>query len=174
MGRFSDIWWRRERQPTLARTGATDGGRKHLLEAARLDPDNASPYVDLGNSFLRDERTDQAGVMYRQALGRNPESHDALIGLAIALIRDQSRRPRDVQEALELATKACSLTDHKSPPALIVLADAYAAAGLWGEAVSVARKALDVAQRTGKPDLAATVRTLLEQYEQQMAPRRAP
>ncbi|HUT92682.1 MAG TPA: tetratricopeptide repeat protein [Thermoguttaceae bacterium] len=156
------------------KTGSTDEGRKYLLEAARLDPDNASPYIDLGNSFLREQRTDQAGVMYRQALGRDPDSDAAMIGLAIALIRDQGRRPRDIEEALELATKACKLTDYKSSQPLIVLADVYAAAGRLPEAVSVARKALDVAQQTGKPDLAATVRTLLEQYEQQMAPRRAP
>ena len=156
------------------KTGATDEGRKHLLEAARLDPDIASPYTDLGNSFLREQRTDQACLMYRQALERDSDSGAALTGLAMALIQDRGRRPGDIEEALELATKACKLTDYSSPQPLIVLADVYAAAGRLPEAVSVARKVLDVAQQTGRPDLAATARALLRQYEQQMAPPREP
>jgi tetratricopeptide (TPR) repeat protein len=160
---------------TLAlNVGATEEGRKHLLEAARLDPNVASPYVTLGNSFLREQRTDRAGAMYRRALERDPGSDAAMIGLAMALIQDPGRRPRDVEEAVQLAASACKLTDHRSPPALIVLADAYAAAGRWGEAVSVARKALDVAQRIGNPKLAATVRNMLKEYQRQTVPRSAP
>ena len=156
------------------KTGSTDEGRKHLLEAARLDPEIASPYIDLGNSFLQEQKTDQASVMYRQALERDLDSNAALMGLAIALIQDHGRRPGDIEEALELATKACKLTNYGNPQPLIVLANVYAAAGRLPEAVPVARKALDVAQQTGRPDLAATARALLQQYEQQVAPRRPP
>jgi tetratricopeptide (TPR) repeat protein len=155
------------------RTGATEAGRKHLLEAARLDPDDASPYVDLGNSFLREQRTDQAIAMYRRALERSPDSDTTLVALAMTLIQAPERRPRDVEEALQLATKACELTDEQSPPALIVLAEAYAAANRLPEAVSTAGKAVDVASQMGSADLAAAARALLEQYRLQSAPRSA-
>ena len=152
--------------------GATDEGRKHLRDAVRLAPNIAAPA--LGNSFLREQDTDQASVMYRKALERDSDSDAALLGLAMALMQDQRRQPRDIQEAVELAARACKLTDHKKPPALIVLADAYAASGRLPDAISVARKALDVAQQIGKPDLAATVRTLLQKFEEQMATREVP
>jgi tetratricopeptide (TPR) repeat protein len=156
----------------LLSAGATDEGREHLLEAARLDPDNVSCYLDLGNSFLREQKTDQATAMYRQALERAPNCDAALTSLAIALVRKRRRKPGDIQEALELATKGCKLTRGKSAPALIVLAEAYAAAGRLPEALSAAREARDVARQTGRADLAAAVRGLLQQYEQQMALRR--
>jgi tetratricopeptide (TPR) repeat protein len=149
--------------------GSTDEGRKHLLESARLDPGNASPYIDLAHSFLRQQRQDQAIAMYREALQRAPDSEAALVGLAIALIEHPSRRPPHVEEALQLATKACTLTNGTSPPALIVLAEAYAAAGRLPEAASVARRALAAAQQAGRPDLAATARSLLDRCEREMA-----
>ena len=158
----------------LLKTGSVEEGRKSLLQAARLDPDLASPYVDLGNSFVREQKTDQAKVMFRQALERDPESDPALIGLAIVLIQDRDRQPRDIQEALESAVKACKLTKDRSVPALIVLAEAYAVAGRLPEAVRVAHKAMDVALRSGRPELAATVRALIGRIEQQAAPQRAP
>ena len=158
----------------LLKTGARDEGTKYLLEAARLDSDLVSPYVDLGNLFLREGNTDQAKAMFRQALAREPESDPALISLAIALIQDRDHQPRDIEEAVELAARACKLTNDEDVPALIVLTEAYAAAGRVREAESAARRALDAALQMGRPDRAATGRALLARIQQQTAPRRAP
>ncbi len=158
----------------LLKTGAADEGRRRLLDAARLDPEIASPYVDLGNSYLRERRADQASAMYRQALERDSDSNAALIALAMAILQSQNRQPHDLEEALKSATKACELTDYRSVPALIVLADANASAGRLPEALSVARTALGVAQQTGRPDLVAAAHALLRRLEQQMATGRTP
>ncbi len=148
--------------------GATEEGRKHLAEAVRLDPDHASPCVDLASSFLRQRRPREAVAMYREALRREPDSEAALVGLAIALMQHPERRPRHVEEAAELAARACALTGDKNPAALVVMAEACAATGRLPEAVSAAQKALDLARQLGKPDLAARVRTLLEKCEARM------
>lgn len=154
------------------KTGAIDSGRKHLLDAARLDPDNSLPYVDLANSYLRERNIDQAIVMYRRALERTPDSDTVLVGLAIALL--QVRGPGDADEAVLLATKACQVTNDKSPPAVIVLAEACAAAGRLPEAVAAARKALDVAQQSGDANLVRMAASLLGEYDQKMNARRNP
>ncbi|NLS91115.1 MAG: tetratricopeptide repeat protein [Planctomycetaceae bacterium] len=146
------------------KTGETEEGRHHLLEAARLMPGNASPYLDLAASYAGQQNADQAIAMYRLALARSPDSDAALVGLALALL--EVRRPRDIDEAMGLATKACQVTQQASPLALMVLAEAQAAAGRSSEAVATVRKAMDLAERTGRADLVEAGRTLLEQYQQ--------
>jgi len=153
----------------LLNLGSMAEGRKHLLEGARLDPDTASPYIDLGNSFLREHEVDQAVAMYRKALEREADSLAALIGLAMALLQTPGRGPQDIAEAVALAEQACHLTNQKSFPALILLADAYAAAGRPQQAGSVAQKALRLAEQMGNPQLARTAHALLEQYQRQPA-----
>lgn len=146
--------------------GAIDSGRKHLLDAARLDPDNSSPYVDLANSYLRERNIDQAIIMYRRALERAPDSDTILVGLAIALL--QARGPGNADEAVLLATKACQVTEDKSAPAMIVLAEACTAAGRLPEAVAAAHKALDAAQQTGDANLVRMAANMLGEYEHKM------
>ena len=147
------------------RMGATESGRKHLLEAARFDPDNASPHMDLAQSFLAERQFERASAMYRRALDREPDDPNVVMALAISLIQDPDRQPNAIEEALKLATRACELTGGKDPFALIVLADVHASAGRTGDAVSVARKALAIAESTGNLNLAATIRTRLEMYQ---------
>ncbi len=147
------------------KTGAVEAGRQHLLEAARLDPDNASPCIDLAHSYLQEQKAVQAVAMYRRALEAAPGSDVAMSGLAVALL--QVRGPGDIEEAVRLAAKSCEVTANRSPPALMVLAEAYAAAGRLPKAVAVARKAMGIAQQMGRNDLFATAYAFVERYDQQ-------
>ena len=90
------------------------------------------------------------------------------------LLEDQPAQPTAVKEALELATTACSVTEHKSPTALIVLADAYASDGQLPKAVSIARQALDLAQETGRPNLRARIGNMLSGVLRQLNSQPAP
>ncbi len=147
------------------KTGNRDAGRKHLLDAAKLDPENASPYIDLANTYLQEGDMTQAVGMYRLALERAPDSDKALIGLAAALL--QLRRPEDIEEAVRLATRACTVTGNQSVSASMVLAEAYSAAGRPEDAVAVARRLVQQAEKSGNTKLLAAVLPLLKRYEQQ-------
>jgi len=72
-----------------------------------------------------------------------PDNHTALNNLAWLLSTCEDHRFRDVTTAIQLAEKAVSLND--SAQLLDTLAESYAAAGRWEEALAAAKRALQMA-----------------------------
>ena len=70
----------------------------------------------------------------------------------------------DHSQAVELAEKACRLTERKAPELLDTLAAAYAASGRFSQAAATAREAIKLANQGGNKALAKTIQERLELY----------
>ena len=68
----------------------------------------------------------------------------------------------NVTEAIRFARRAARLTDFTNPDVLLTLADAYAAANRFDEAVDAANKALDAAAASA-PAMVPEIRRRLEE-----------
>jgi Flp pilus assembly protein TadD len=106
----------------------------------------------------------QAVNHYHQALTLKPDMVEALNNLAWILAASPSDALRNGAEAVRLAERACELSQRREPVLLGTLAAAYAEAGRFGEAVTTAEKARDLATAGGLKDVAAKNSDLLELY----------
>ena len=93
-----------------------------------------------------------------------PDLVPALNNLAWVLATDPDAANRNGAEAVELAGRACAVTDYQNPVLMGTLAAAYAEAGKFKEAIEIAQRARNLAQTAGQPEVAEQNRQLLELY----------
>jgi tetratricopeptide (TPR) repeat protein len=144
--------------------GRLDEAADHYRRAVTLRPDNAEAENNLARVLAQQGRQAEALDHFRRALALNGEHASALSGLA--WIRATSPEPLlDPTEALRLAERADTLTGHREPSVLDVLAAAYASAGRFDRAESTARLALQAANAAGLGNLAREIQDRLRLYE---------
>ena len=151
----------------LLERGDTRQGHNVLEELIRITPDDPQPYCFLGDSLLGSGETDEAVAMYSKALEKNADCFPAMLRWSQVLTASPNADPEARKRAIELATKACELTNYQRADALITLSDSHAAAGNLADAVSVAYKALQVASQLGQTEQANLARSRLRQYREQ-------
>ena len=98
-----------------------------------------------------------------------PNSPEALQSLAWILATHPNASLRNGNEAVYLASRAQEITQSKSPEALDALAAALAEQGEFDRAVQTAHNAADLAQRSGKAKLAASIIWRIGQYRARAA-----
>jgi len=151
----------------LKREGNFDAAIAHYYDAVRLKPDYTYAHYNLGELAERQGKVEAALKHYRRALLLMPDLVPALNNLARLLATHPDPVYRDVPQAIDLAEKACELTNNKEPLLLYTLSMAYAAAGRFSDARAAARKALNFALATGNHRLAERVRKGIKLYEKQ-------
>jgi tetratricopeptide (TPR) repeat protein len=155
--------------------GRFDQAKEHLSEAVRLDPRDPFAHFNLGAAYGRDENPQEAAVHLAKALRRDPDFLPALVSLALIRATSRDDAVRDGRQAVELATRACELTDHRNPEALYALAAAHAEVGRFPDAARTAEAAIQAAHAAGNQPLAETIQPLLDLCRQrttfQMDPR---
>jgi tetratricopeptide (TPR) repeat protein len=134
--------------------------------AINIQPDYANAHYNLANGLRANGRLDEAVDHYRQALKLSPDWPDPMNSLALLMATNPGVRSRDTNEAVRLACRACELTSYKNPVFLGTLAAAYASAGKFSEAVDMAKKAINLADAAGQPQLGDIIRHHLSFYEQ--------
>jgi tetratricopeptide (TPR) repeat protein len=87
-----------------------------------------------------------------------------LMVLAWLMATAPSNKDRDIVRAIELATKACELTDYNSMAPLGTLAAIYAEAGDFDAAVKWSEKAVRLIDDTTDPESRERMRRALESY----------
>jgi len=147
-----------------ASQGKLDEAVAAFSAALRLMPDSATAHYHLALALARQHKTTEAIRHYQAALKTLPDFPEALNNLAWILAANPDAQLRNGREAIDLAERACRLTDYKQPIMVGTLAAAYAEAGRFPDAVTTAEKAMTLAEQANQMELAARNRALLELY----------
>ena len=146
----------------LAELGRPDEAITEYEEALRLAPDNGQAHNNLGRLLSLQGRPAEALAHYREALRLLPDAPVVQGNLAWLRATCADPKFRDAGEALRLARAQAGPGNAR---ALDVLAAACAEAGLFDEAVTTARQAIEAAERNGEKSSAAEIRDRLKLYE---------
>jgi tetratricopeptide (TPR) repeat protein len=158
-------------EPAWLQLGIARAGQGKLAEAVeafsaalRIQPDDAEAHYHLAMALGSQHETKEAIRHYREALKALPDFPEALNNLAWLLAANPDPQVRNGHEAVNLAERACKLTEYKQPIMIGTLAAAYAEAGQFAEAVTAAEKAEALAKEANQMEVAAKNRSLLELY----------
>ena len=143
----------------------TGNALTQLQKALELKPGQPAVLSTLAHALEKSHQPAEAISNYREALRLQPDSVAALNGLAWMLATDPDPKVRSGAEAVELATKACDLTQSRWPDAIETLAAAYAETGRFPDAVASAQKAISLAIALGRKDATDQGREMLKDFQ---------
>ncbi len=102
---------------------------------------------------------------YTDALQLKPNWVEANNKLAWILATIEDEKLRNPAKAVQLAERACELTDYKQPEVLDTLGVAYAAVGRFTDARKTAKQAIETARKAKQEKLAEDIQSRLELYK---------
>lgn len=156
-----------------ARAGRMLTGKESVgvaIEALRVslnfDPASVETRAALALVYESAGQWAQAMAEYRALLKRHPDHPAAANSLAWLLATSPAGAVRNPEEAVLLAERLCHQTQFKTAETMDTLAAAYAAAGRFEEAATMARRALAVAGQAGESATAQQIERRLRLYEQ--------
>lgn len=155
---------------TLVEAGTVDEGVACLLRGVALDPDQVGVLLRATQGII--ERTGYADAIaaLHGALEKLPDHPLLLARLAQLLATCPDPGLRNSAEAVRLAERAVQATRGQNPATLYAAAVAYWSAGREDDGNRAARRALDLAQRTGQQEVAERIRQQLAQRPNRPAP----
>jgi serine/threonine protein kinase len=109
-----------------------------------MNPNDTTALFNRGGAHSRLGHFDEAKADYETALAIAPNNPKILCYFALVLATDPNEAMRDGKRAVELAQKACKLTDYKNPVVLEALAAAYAESGDFKSAVKWSEMAVEL------------------------------
>jgi protein O-mannosyl-transferase len=130
------------------------------------NPDDFTAHLGLVTVLPHLGRSAEAETHLKAALQACPDTPDALNNLAWTLATSGTANLRDGARAVELAERACKLTDYRETIMVGTLGAAYAEAGRFDDAIATAQKACTLATESGKTELLNINQNLLELYRQ--------
>ncbi len=141
--------------------GKTADALQLYAEILQADPKDWMAYRGRGDLYLTSGQHREAVEDLEKALAINGEDSGVLNNLAWVLATSPDESLRNGKRAIELATKACEVTEYKQPHILSTLAAGYAETGDFAKAVEWSKKAVELGDETQKSDLTKE----LESYE---------
>jgi protein O-mannosyl-transferase len=149
----------------LLESGRPAEASNHLAIAAQLMPSHPDVQYDLGLFLRRYGSPSEAMSHFRAAVAARPDFPAALNDLAAMLATAADAGLRSGAEAVQLARRACELTQYQQAALVTTLSAAYAEAGRFPEAIATAQKARDLATASGQTNVATRVEALLKLYQ---------
>jgi tetratricopeptide (TPR) repeat protein len=114
-------------------------------EAIERNPSYAPAYFGRANANVAQAKYSQALADYRQAIRIDPQFAAAYDNLAWILASAPLSDHRNGEQAVEMATKACELTNWKQAEFIATLAAAYAETGNFADAIHWQKRAIELA-----------------------------
>jgi tetratricopeptide (TPR) repeat protein len=136
---------------------------KDFDAAVRLEPKNAITYVGRGSTYHDSKEYEKAVVDYTTAIRLDPKLPTGHNNLAWLRATCPDAKLRDGKKAIELATKACELSEWKTWFELNTLAAAHAENGDFKEAIRWQKKAIELG--SDDKELLGKARQRLSLYE---------
>jgi tetratricopeptide (TPR) repeat protein len=149
---------------TEAMSGRPDSAYPLFVKSVEQVTNNANAHLHLAMAFERRNEIEKALSHYHTALALDPTLVAALNNMAWLKATHSDPSVRSGSEAVELAQRACKLTNFTEPMFLGTLAAAYAESGQFAEAISTAEKARTLALSKGQKQVADKNTVLLELY----------
>ena len=118
-----------------------------------FDPNNWLALRGRADTLLSLGEQAPAVTDYEAALKLQPEESGVLNNLAWVLATSPDAAIRDGKRAIELATKACELTEYKQAHILSTLAAAYAESGDFEKAIEWSTKAVETSDESMRENL---------------------
>jgi len=166
---FSRVQW--NSQPTNPREVRAGDGPS--FSGISFQAENAMTFVSqpevmnqvqLAAQLEAEGKIEEAIRQYRNALSMDSNNPVALNNLAWILATTDKPKLRNVEEAVQFATRAVKQTDYRQPLFMETLAAAYAQAGQFPQACEMAQAAGILAWVTGQMEMAAHDRKMLSLY----------
>ena len=148
----------------LLATGKLNEAVPYLNESLRTDANQVEIYKSLGLAYNQLGKHEQAVQVWTRALELQPDNVEFLNNLAWMLATVGDISSQDAAKAVELAERACERIGYKEPAILDTLAVAYASAGRFNDAVTMAQRAIDGAKAGGQDELAGQIQKRMELY----------
>lgn len=149
--------------------GQFANAKTELLAAEELDPSQPDIHRNLASVLSSLGDKSGATAEYEATLKLNPDDLFALNDLAWLRAACAEATIRNGAEAVRLAKHANELTHYTQPIIIGTLANAYAEAGQFDDAVATAQKAIAKATETKMPQVADKNRELMELYKSHQA-----
>jgi tetratricopeptide (TPR) repeat protein len=137
-------------------------------------PNDPKLHCEFGLALAHLGQTREAMSHYARALRLQPDYPEALERLAWIAATDPRPEFRNGTEAVNMAQRACELTEHKQAQCLATLSAAYAEARRFPEAISAAEAAEKLAASANQREMAAKCSSLLETLKSGKPWREAP
>ena len=144
--------------------GELDLAMRDLNQAIKLNPRDAKAYDNRAKVYSRKGELDLVIHDLGKVVELDPSNARAYNSLAWILATHEDSQFRDGARAVQLAEKACVLTDYKALASLDTLAAAYAELGQFDKAVETAAKAINIARAAKNEKLAKNFQRNLELY----------
>jgi tetratricopeptide (TPR) repeat protein len=134
-------------------------------QALAFNPRSAEACAALGMACYQNGQFKEAAVSWQKSLDLNPAQPLILNNLASLLATASDASLRDGPRAVALAEQASQLAGGTNPMVLCTLAAAWAEAGHYDQASTVARKALELARSQKNENLAAALQHQIQLYQ---------
>ncbi|MCA9220463.1 MAG: tetratricopeptide repeat protein, partial [Planctomycetales bacterium] len=137
-----------------------------LNELAATESDSWQVFRLRADAHLNLAQHAEAIRDYDRVLELNPDDAETLNNLAWLLATSPQDDLRDANRSIEIAVKACELTDYSAPHILSTLAAGYAERGDFETAVRWSREAvaLEIKEATEEDDIVEQLRAELQSY----------
>jgi Tfp pilus assembly protein PilF len=129
-----------------------------------INPNYPDAEYNVAHALVLQRHPDDALAHYRKALALQPDWPPVLNELAWLLAAHVDAGVRDPVQAVSLAERAVVLTNRQDPRSLDVLAVAYAAAGKFDQAVTIAQTAVNLLRARSSPSAAGEVSERIALY----------
>lgn len=137
-----------------AKKGQLEDATRLFEKAVALNPSSADAHYNLGKALVLSGSGSEGLAQWKLALEASPSDLRVLNDYAWVLATSRNDALRNGADAVRMARQAAELSNEQEPAVLGTLAAAYAEAGQFDKAVQVEERAVDLATRQSKTNLA--------------------